>query len=240
MAKQLLKFDNHLTLRERIVETIRDAIIKGNLKPGERVAESEVARSLGISRTPIREAFRQLESEGFLTVVPRKGAVVSSFSEKDIEEFYDLKALLEGEAARLAQPRMSAREIARLRELNEQMRSAANRGDARTVFKAHNEFHTTFVDQCGNDKLKDLIHQLMSQFARFRYLLSVKGEVSDSLEQHEQIIRAFEAGDANRVSQLVRDNARTGAQNIREKILRAGNEPAGESAGEPAAAASTP
>ncbi len=221
MAKPLLKFDSHLTLRERIVETIRDAIIRGNLKPGERVAESEVARSLGISRTPIREAFRQLESEGFLTVMPRKGAVVSSFSEKDIEEFYEVKALLEGEAARLAQPKMGHRETQRLRELNEMMRLAAERGDAKTVFRAHNEFHATFVDLCGNDKLRELIHQLMSQFARFRYLLSVKGEVQDSLNQHEQIILAFESGDADRVAKLVRENARTGAHNIREKILRA-------------------
>lgn len=237
MAKPLLKFDSHLTLRERIVETVRDAIIRGNLKPGERVAESEVARSLGISRTPIREAFRQLESEGFLTVVPRKGAVVSSFSEKDIEEFYDLKALLEGEAARLAQPRMGAREIGRLKELNETMRSAAVRGDARAVFRAHNDFHLTFVDLCGNDKLRDLIHQLMSQFARFRYLLSVKGEIADSLRQHEEIIAAFETGDALKVSGLVRENARTGAQNIRDKILRA---PAADAPERRAATASTP
>lgn len=218
------------------METVRDAIIRGNLKPGERVAESEVARSLGISRTPIREAFRQLESEGFLTVVPRKGAVVSSFSEKDIGEFYEVKALLEGEAARLALPWMGPKEIGRLRDLNESMRAAAARGDARSIFKAHNDFHLTFVDLCGNDKLKDLIHQLMSQFARFRYLLSVKGEVNDSLMQHEEIIKAFESGNADRVAQLVRDNARTGAHNIREKILKA----APESASASRTAASTP
>ena len=80
--------DKHLTLRESILETIRDAIVRGALRPGEKVAEPELADRFGISRTPIREAFRQLESEGYLTVIPRKGAVVVSFSERDVEEFY--------------------------------------------------------------------------------------------------------------------------------------------------------
>jgi DNA-binding GntR family transcriptional regulator len=76
-----------LTLRERIVEFIKDAILSGKLAPGERVPEQEIAESFGISRTPIREAFRQLESEGFITVVPRKGAVVSAITAKDVADF---------------------------------------------------------------------------------------------------------------------------------------------------------
>ena len=87
--------EKHLTLREKILETIRDAIIAGALKPGEKVAEPELAERFGISRTPIREAFRQLESEGYLTVIPRKGAVVASFSPRDVEEFYAIKSILE-------------------------------------------------------------------------------------------------------------------------------------------------
>ena len=79
--------ERHQTLREKILETIREAILKGSLKPGEKVAEPELAERFGISRTPIREAFRQLESEGYLTVIPRKGAVVTSRSERDVAEF---------------------------------------------------------------------------------------------------------------------------------------------------------
>ena len=88
--------EKHLTLREKILENIRDAIISGSLKAGSRVSEPELAERYGISRTPIREAFRQLESEGYLTVIPRRGAVVSEFSEKDVEEFYAIKSILEG------------------------------------------------------------------------------------------------------------------------------------------------
>jgi len=94
--------EKHLTLREKILETIRDAISSGALKPGERVAEPDLAERFGISRTPIREAFRQLESEGYLTVIPRKGAVVISFSTKEVDEFYAIKSILEGYAANRA------------------------------------------------------------------------------------------------------------------------------------------
>ncbi len=81
----------HKTLREKIVEVLRDAIIRQKIRPGERITELEVAERFGISRTPIREAFRQLESEGFLTIVPRKGAVVSDIKEQDIRDFYEIK-----------------------------------------------------------------------------------------------------------------------------------------------------
>lgn len=103
--------EKHQTLRERILETIRDAILKGSLKPGEKVAEPELAERFGISRTPIREAFRQLESEGYLTVIPRKGAVVAALSEKDVDEFYAIKSILEGYAAELAATRLSEKDI---------------------------------------------------------------------------------------------------------------------------------
>ena len=108
------QIERHQTLREKILETIRDAILKGTMKPGERVSEPDLAERFGISRTPIREAFRQLESEGYLEVVPRKGAVVASLSERDIEEFYAIKIILEGFAARMAADKLTAKEIERL------------------------------------------------------------------------------------------------------------------------------
>src|SRR5690349_6633325 len=121
--------EKHLTLREKILETIRDAIMSGALKPGEKVAEPELAERFGISRTPIREAFRQLESEGYLTVIPRKGAVVVSFSPKEVEEFYAIKSILEGYAARRACINLTAREVDKLKTINEKLRQLADDGD---------------------------------------------------------------------------------------------------------------
>src|SRR3989338_1581452 len=114
-----------LTLRERIVDFVKDAVLKGRLRPGERVPEQEIAQSLGISRTPIREAFRQLESEGFISVAPRKGAVVSPITDKDVKEFYEIKSLLEGFAARTACPKLTDKDIRRLEALNAQIAKCA-------------------------------------------------------------------------------------------------------------------
>ncbi|HRI48178.1 MAG TPA: GntR family transcriptional regulator, partial [Ignavibacteriaceae bacterium] len=123
-----IKFDvtQVKSLRDRISESIRDSIIEGKLEPGARLAEPEVAQQLGVSRTPLREAFLQLEAEGFLTVNPRKGAVVSELSLKDAEETYQIKVALEALAAKLATKSISEYEIKKLKEFNEKMRKIAN------------------------------------------------------------------------------------------------------------------
>src|SRR4030067_1886998 len=110
-----------VTLRERIVDFIKDSVVSGRLKPGERVPEQEIAESFGISRTPIREAFRQLESEGFIPITPRKGAVVSPITDKDVSEFYEIKSLLEGKAATTACDKLTPRDIEKLGALNAKM-----------------------------------------------------------------------------------------------------------------------
>jgi DNA-binding GntR family transcriptional regulator len=205
--------DKHLTLRERILETIRDAITSGKLKPGEKVAEPELAERMGISRTPIREAFRQLESEGYLTVIPRKGAVVISFSERDIEEFYAIKSILEGYAARLACLKLSNREIDRLVSINEKLRQLAVEGDVKQFFRIHNDFHELFIRGADNDKLRDLISDLLRKFHRLRIAsLSLPGRMQVSVQEHDKIIEAFRNRNADLAEQLVRKNAEYGGK----------------------------
>ena len=205
--------DKHLTLRERILETIRDAITSGKLKPGEKVAEPELAERMGISRTPIREAFRQLESEGYLTVIPRKGAVVISFSERDIEEFYAIKSILEGYAARLACLKLSNREIDRLTAINDKLRQLADEGDVKQFFRIHNDFHELFIRAADNGKLRELISDLLRKFHRLRIAsLSLPGRMHVSVQEHDKIIEAFRAREADLAEQLVRKNAEYGGK----------------------------
>ncbi|HEU0264951.1 MAG TPA: GntR family transcriptional regulator, partial [Geobacterales bacterium] len=177
--------DKHLTLRERILEAIRDDILKGVLKQGEKVAEPELAERFGISRTPIREAFRQLESEGYLTVIPRKGAVVTSFSSRDIEEFYAIKSILEGYAARIACDKLTSKELDRLVSINERLRQLAQQGDVKHFFKVHNDFHDLFIRAADNDKLYELISTLVQRFQRLRITsLSLPGRMQVSVAEH--------------------------------------------------------
>jgi DNA-binding GntR family transcriptional regulator len=101
MSSFKIKIDEPKLLSEDIAESIKTAIIKGKFKPGEKISEGELAESMGISRTPLREAFRKLENEGFIQIVPRKGAVVSSIDAEEAINLYEIKSTLEGLAARL-------------------------------------------------------------------------------------------------------------------------------------------
>lgn len=205
--------EKHLTLREKILETIRDAIMTGALKPGEKVAEPDLAERFGISRTPIREAFRQLESEGYLTVIPRKGAVVTSFSPRDVEEFYAIKSILEGYAARRACEKLSAKDIEKLRSINERLRHMADDGDVKHFFRIHNDFHDLFLKAADNEKLYVLITNLVRKFERLRYAsLSLPGRMKISVQEHDKIIEAFLKRDADKAETLVRKNAEYGGK----------------------------
>jgi DNA-binding GntR family transcriptional regulator len=212
--------EKHQTLRESILETIRDAIISGTLKPGEKVAEPELAERFGISRTPIREAFRQLESEGYLTVVPRKGAVVVAFTQRDVEEFFAIKSILEGYAARKACEKLTTREIEKLQTINDKLAILARDGDVRHFFKVHNSFHDLFIRAADNEKLTELIANLVGRFQRLRIAsLSLPGRMDFSVREHQKIIDAFRNRDGEFAENLVRKNAEYGG-----KVLMQGGE----------------
>ena len=217
--------ERHQTLREKILETIRESILKGTLKAGEKVAEPELAERFGISRTPIREAFRQLESEGYLTVIPRKGAVVTSLSERDVEEFYAIKSILEGYAARMAAEKMTQKDIDRLEAINDRLELLAQQGDVKTFFRVHNEFHETFIRAAENEKLLELINQLMMKFNRLRMAsLSLPGRMEISVEEHRNMIQAFKNHDGDKADSLVRHAATIGADVLIQSMSQAGKE----------------
>jgi len=213
--------ERHQTLRERILETIREAILNGQLKPGEKVAEPELAERFGISRTPIREAFRQLESEGYLTVIPRKGAVVTDLSEREVEEFYSIKSILEGYAARMAAEKMTDKDCERLETINLRLKQLAAEGDVKTFFRVHDEFHELFIRAAGNDKLFTLIGQLLRKFNRLRMAsLALPGRMEISVQEHNKILEAFRQHDGEKADNLVRKNAAYGGQVLIQSLAQ--------------------
>lgn len=222
--------ERHQTLREKILETIREAILKGTLKPGEKVAEPELAERFGISRTPIREAFRQLESEGYLTVIPRKGAVVTALSEQDVQEFYAIKSILEGYAAELAASRLSEKEIEKLETINERLKTLAKEGDVKAFFRVHNEFHELFLKASGNSKLYELIQQLGLKFNRLRMAsLSVPGRMEISVAEHDNLLKAFRKHDGSMAEDLVKKTAAIGGSVLLESLASVEGGPVKES-----------
>lgn len=215
----LSKFNKNQTLRESIADALRASIMQGQLKPGTKISEPALALQYGISRTPVREALRQLDSEGFLQVTPRRGARVAPLTERDVREFYEIKAELEGYAARLACARITEKEIHKMDHLNQQMEECHAKGDYKKVFRLHNEFHEVFHRAAANEQLTLLIKMLVQKFQRFRILLTISGKSEGSFKQHREIIEAFRAKDPVLAESLVQKNAMFGKEVMIVEIL---------------------
>ncbi len=220
-----MKLRKHKTLREQIVFSLRESIIRGELKPGTKLTEPELATRLGISRTPIRESFRQLESEGFLTVIPRKGAVVSNITRKDIEDFFELKSLLEGYAARVAAEKMTEKDIDKLIQINKELADCAENNNYERFFTKNEEFHNYFLTLCGNEKLVEIRDTMVKRFLGFRMAaLSMPGRLMESVKQHEQAIKAFKKGDGRLAEAVLVEHALLGGDYLAEQVDRASRE----------------
>jgi len=214
-----MKLKKHQTLREQIVSSLRESIIKGELTPGQKLTEPELAERLGISRTPIREAFRQLESEGFLTVMPRRGAVVSRITRKEVEDFYELKSLLEGYAARIGAEKIDEKGIEKLKKINEHLSVMAEKGDVEAFFQKNDEFHNTFISYCGNEKLLELRDHMVQKFIRFRLgEFSVPRKLIESVKQHMKIISALERRDGSLAEAVVLEHALLSGEELAERV----------------------
>ncbi len=220
-----MKLRKHKTLREQIVFSLRESIIRGELKPGTKLTEPELATRLGISRTPIRESFRQLESEGFLTVIPRKGAVVSNITRKDIEDFFELKSLLEGYAARVAAEKMTEKDVDKLIQINKELANCAENNNYERFFTKNEEFHNCFLTLCGNEKLVEIRDTMVKRFLGFRMAaLSLPGRLMESVKQHEQAIKAFKRGDGRLAEAVLIEHALLGGDYLAEQVDRASRE----------------
>jgi len=211
--KVVFNLDEIKPLRDKIAESIRNSIIEGKIKPGERLLEPEVAKTLGVSRTPLREAFFQLESEGFLKVNPRKGALVTETSLNDAEEIYVIKGALEALAARLATLNLNDEIIEELLSINKKMESIAKskKKDYKTFLELNSIFHQKIYNHCGNEKLKKTIRTLRNQTLRYNFIfLSLLSHLNKSVDEHYEIIKALRRRKPKEVEDAVKkhnDNA---------------------------------
>lgn len=207
-----------VTLREKICASLREAIVNGDILPGARLQEIEIAKNYNTSRTPVREALRQLESEGFVNLRARRGAIVTPITEQDILEFYEIKGVLEAHAAKLAGSRLSESDINRMEDLNRKVEESFLRGEVTETVEAHNKFHQVFVDASGNARLAEMINGLVAQFQRFRIVLSHTETVRESVEQHRDIIAAFRRRDPEGAARMVLENSQKGCEALISKI----------------------
>jgi DNA-binding GntR family transcriptional regulator len=220
MSDFKIKIEEPKLLSEDIAESIKAAIIKGKFKPGEKISEGELAESMGISRTPLREAFRKLENEGFIEIIPRKGAVVTEIDAQDVYDLYEIKSTLEGLAARLAAVNMQDKDLEKLEKVNEELKVLIDQNDLEAFYKAHTRFHEGFVKLSGNRRLNHIISNLNDHFKRFGIVsLTLPGQYENAIKQHEEIIQAFRKGNEKLVEERVKNNVMTGGKVLIDHLV---------------------
>jgi len=183
------------TAQEVITDTLRQSIIDGEFKPGDRLIQDEIAERYGVSRIPVREAMRTLSAEGLVTFSSRKGAIVTPLSAADIEEILSIRAVLEGMATRLATECATEKELDKIRQVFHRLETA--RGDVELYFQCNYEFHEAILEAAHSPRLKELITTLRNSVepvAR-RYLIAA-GRVEIAHHDHLEILEALERRNA--------------------------------------------
>ncbi|MGB3635844.1 MAG: GntR family transcriptional regulator [Rubrobacteraceae bacterium] len=200
-----------------VFERLRRLILDGEYGPRERLIEEQLAERLGVSRTPIRQALTVLEAEGLVEIKPNKGAMVCSFGIDEVWDIYDLRAVLEGHAARRASERIDEREMATLRGVAEEMERLSERGmdereeETRLLVKLNNEFHGTIVVASKNHRLDRMIRRTIELPLVFKaFFWYGKQERMVSNHYHRQILGALEAGDGERAEIIMREHVYEG------------------------------
>jgi DNA-binding GntR family transcriptional regulator len=196
--------NEYLPLRDVVFNTLRQAILRGELKPGERLMEIQLANKLGVSRTPVREAIRKLELEGLVHMMPRKGAEVADITEKSLKDVLEVRRALEELAVQLACDKITENEIRELREAAKEFEQIASATDVTRTAEADVKFHDIIYMTTDNQKLITLLNHLREQMYRYRVEYLKREEVYPTLfAEHEEIIRHLEAREKENAAKIV-------------------------------------
>ena len=191
-----IQLDSYQPLREVVCETLRDAVRRGILQPGERLMEIQLAEDLGVSRTQVREAIRKLEMEGYVIMMPRRGTYVADLSIRDINEVFEIRTSLEYLASGLGAERINEDELEKLQRLLVEIGAYIKSGDMESIVRTDTEFHDLLYQASRNTRLVGIISNLREQLTRFRTTsMSFPGRLKATLEEHRKIVEAIAQGD---------------------------------------------
>ena len=182
------------TLQQQIFKIIEEKILSGELKPGDSLTEAHLCEQLNVSRTPIREAIRQLEAEELVKVIPNKGAVIVGINDKDIEDIYNIRILIEGLAAKWAAENISAAELERLLEILDLQEFYTAKGDLASLEKYDYSFHHLIYEACKSKQMKRMLSNFHHFIKHAREISLEKSERANAaLEEHRAILAAISA-----------------------------------------------
>jgi len=223
-------------VQAQVTSALRRAIVSGHLQPGQALSEAVLARRYGVSRTPVREALKQLEREHLVQIVPRVGTYVHKASADDVLDGLIVKEALEGIAARLAAGRPSAPEVSELGRIAGEMEQAAAAGaDLARVVDANHRFHDLILRAAGSSALQFHLQLLLNQFRvphqrLVTVTLSRPARLQQMLAEHRRVVTAIEAGDPAEAERAMRAHVSAGREELREALR---TDPTPASPGEP-------
>ena len=204
MKEYLEDLGNYLSLKDRVYQNIKFQIIRGNLRPGTRLLEEELAKAMSISRAPIREAFNKLEKEGFVTILPRKGAAVSNVTTEIIEDIFEIRETLETLAVKKSLGKIFIDELEKVgnnfKEFIDKSENAENRIQYLVLDK---KFHDLLSQNCGNKKLIELLANLQEQIHWLRNISLKRTTFSGSVREHLAIIEALKRNDEKLITKTL-------------------------------------
>ncbi len=196
--------NEYLPLRDVVFNTLRQAILRGELKPGERLMEIQLANKLGVSRTPIREAIRKLELEGLVLMIPRKGAEVADITEKSLKDVLEVRRALEELCVKLTCDRITKEEIDELTQAAENFKKTLKSKDITEIAEADVRFHDVIYAATKNQKLIQLLNNLHEQMYRYRIEYLKNEEVYPKLlKEHREIIDRISCGEKEEAAKIV-------------------------------------
>lgn len=216
-----IKLDSYQPLREVVCESLREAIRNGVLKPGERIMEIQLAEELGVSRTPVREAIRKLELEGYVVMMPRRGTYVANMSIRDINEIFEIRTALESLSNGLAAEHITDEELEHLQRLLVIIGGYIKDGNIEKIVETDIEFHDLMYHAARNQRLVGIISNLRDQLTRFRTLsMSYPGRLEATLDEHKSIVEAIANGDRKAASKAAEQHM----ENSEKTLLKAMDE----------------
>lgn len=209
------------TLRGRVYHRIREDILNGRYEPDEELREIAIGKSLGVSRTPVREALRQLELEDLVYIIPNKGAYVKGISQEDIQDIYMIRSRLEGLSARLAAEKITEEQLADLQEVLMLAEFYAAHGNFEKVFEMDSKFHELMYEASGSKQL----HHLLSDYHHYvqrarKRSVSTNVRAGASTHEHRRILEAIEAHDPDLAEQLAKEHIINTIHNIQQKGIK--------------------
>lgn len=207
--------EDNYSLSSRVFHTIRENILSGKYTMDEELKEKSIGEELGVSRTPVREALRQLELEGLVTIIPNKGAYVVGISQKDIRDIYEIRSRLEGLCAKWAAEQITKEQLDELEENIYLSDFHSSKGNAEQVVELDNKFHETLYKASGSRELKHILLDFHHYVQRVRMItLAVQERAVNSNEEHRRIVEALKAHDAAEAEKLANAHMMNTIQNM--------------------------